>query len=99
MCDFIVAGSILRGFQDQVLGPAGFHERCQSVKFTYDRLKSINIHTYPCTPGDGEPLPPACQTHEGRCDPTVGLHEELDDCFLQHLEQQSKITRFNRWMW
>ncbi|KAK7920053.1 hypothetical protein PG985_008075 [Apiospora marii] len=106
MCDFIVAGSILRGYYDQVAGPAGFPERCQSVKATYDQLRSIVINTY-TAPGDGASLPTAWQTHDGRCNPTLGLHEELevytevddlDPCFLQHLERQARITGFARYL-
>ncbi|KAK8135034.1 hypothetical protein PG984_007046 [Apiospora sp. TS-2023a] len=110
MCDFIVAGSILRGYHNQVVEPAGSSRarRRQSVKVTYDRLKSIVIHTYSCIPVDGTPSPPAGQTHEGRCNPTAGLHEELqmitemedlDDCFLQHLTQQARLTGLDSWMW
>lgn len=107
MCDLIVAGSILRNYIDQVLLASGFHERCQSVKVTYDRLKSIKIQTYACTPADGAPAPPAGQTHDGRCNPTAGLHEELKayyeveglgPSFLEHLERQSTLTGLDRFM-
>ncbi|KAK7978621.1 hypothetical protein PG996_004676 [Apiospora saccharicola] len=107
MCDLIVSGSILRGY-NRMVGPTGFDYRYMNVKATYDSLKTIKIYTYSCMPSDGAPAPPACQTHEGLCNPTVVFHEamglimemkDLDHCFLQHLSRQAKLTGLERSMW
>ncbi|KAK8078256.1 nuclear pore protein-like protein [Apiospora saccharicola] len=104
MCNSIIIGSMLRGYQKQKPKPVVHRESTQSISAVFRQLLAIDIYNFPKISGPGIPTQfggthdicnPHSQIRQQLLEIMASIAKNLPKNFQRHLDRRAKLTGLN----